>query len=66
MSHTFVNLQLNKSKLSFCKSESCTNVNSAFVSTRHGEFTNVSTKAHFVFVYVTTRHDLSTKNLLVE
>ncbi len=51
---TFVNLQLNKSKLSFCKSEILTNVNAAFVATRHGEFTNVSTNARFVFVNVTT------------
>jgi len=56
---TFVNLQLNKSKLSFCKSEILTNVNAAFVATRHGEFTNVSTKARFVFVNVTTSHGLT-------
>jgi len=56
---TFVNLQLNKSKLLFSKSESCTNVNSAFMSTRHGEFTNVSTKASFAFVNVMTRDSLT-------
>jgi len=33
-----------------------TNVNSAFVPTRHGEFTIVSTKVHFVFANVMTRH----------
>jgi len=57
---TFVNLQLNKSKLSFCKSEILTNVNAAFVATRHGELTNVSTNARFVFVNVTTSHGLTT------
>ena len=46
---TFVNLELNKSKLSFCKSRTCTNVNSAFAMTRHGEFTFVRTKGPFCF-----------------